>query len=121
MGGRADTHVTALALSEGKLMLNRWYYRQRMEAVFTRTQRPWFVLVDPGSQPAWGGPSGSATVEAVAVALPNAANRTTVTGFREPATDAQTIRRMRNCCSSPAPGGPRNRRMARPMCPTRSG
>ena len=92
LGGRADTHVTLLAVNEGKIMVNRWYYRQRMEAVFTRTQRPWFVLVDPGSQPACGGPSGSATVEAVAVALPDAAKRTTVTGFREPATDAQTIR-----------------------------
>jgi hypothetical protein len=30
--------------------VSRWYYRQRMEATLTRTQRPWFMLIDPGSQ-----------------------------------------------------------------------
>lgn len=92
VGGRADTHVTSLAVDAGKVTVNRWYYRQRMEAVFTRIQRPWFILVDPGSQPAWSGASGSAMVETAAVTLPDTAKRTTVTGIREPAADAQTIR-----------------------------
>ena len=30
----------------GKPAVNRWYYRQRMEATLTRTQRPWFMLID---------------------------------------------------------------------------
>lgn len=92
LGGRADTHVTGLALSEGKLVVNRWYYRQRMEGTLTRAQRPWIILVDPGSQPAWSGDVGQATVEGIAVRLTDAATRTMVTGIREPAADAQTIR-----------------------------
>lgn len=92
LNGRADTHVTGLDVAEGKLSVHRWYYRQRMEGVLTRTQRPWFVLLDPGSQPAWSGEAGTVTVETVAVELPDAAQRTTVIGVRAPASDAQTIR-----------------------------
>lgn len=92
LGGRADTHVTGVDIDGDKLAVHRWYYRQRMEGVLSRTQRPWFVLVDVGSQEAWAGEAGSATVEAVAVDLPDSARRTTVTGVREPAGDAQTIR-----------------------------
>lgn len=92
LGGRADTHVTGFTAGDGKLAVNRWYYRQRMEGAFTRAQRPWFIVVDPGSQPAWHGAPGQAAVETVPVVLPDSAKRTTVTGFREPAADAQTIR-----------------------------
>lgn len=92
LGGRADTHVTGLSGSDGKLSINRWYYRQRMEAVLQRTQRPWFILVDPGSQPAWEGDAGTATIQPVTLSLPEACQRTTVLGVREPAADAQTIR-----------------------------
>jgi electron transfer flavoprotein alpha subunit len=49
LGGRADTHVTGIAEAGGQPAINRWYYRQRMEATISRTQRPWFVLIDPGS------------------------------------------------------------------------
>ena len=52
LGGRADTHVTGVAAADGKISVNRWYYRQRMEATLQRAQRPWFILVDPGSQAA---------------------------------------------------------------------
>jgi len=92
LGGRADTHVTSVSADGGKLAVSRWYYRQRMEGALSRTQRPWVVLVDPGSQAAWLGAAGTAAVEAVAVTLPDTAKRTTVTGFRAPAADAQTIR-----------------------------
>lgn len=92
LGGRADTHVTGTTAEGVKLSVSRWYYRQRMEGVLSRTQRPWVVLVDPGSQPAWQGAAGAATVESVAVTLAPAAQRTTVTGFRSPPADAQTIR-----------------------------
>ena len=92
VGGRADTHVTGANAGGDKVSINRWYYRQRMEAVLTRTQRPWFILIDPGSQSPWQGTAGNATVESVAVTLPDAAKRTNVAGFREPAADAQTIR-----------------------------
>jgi len=92
LGGRADTHATGVTAADGKISVNRWYYRQRMEAAQARTQRPWFILVDPGSQPACACGAGAAKVEMVAVHLPESAKRTTVTGFREPKADAQTIR-----------------------------
>ena len=92
LGGCVDTHVTGLSMENGALSVARWYYRQRMEALLSRTQRPWFVLIDPGSQPAWQGDAGTAAVEAVACSLPETAKRTTVTGIRQPSADAQTIR-----------------------------
>ena len=92
LGGRADTHVTGVAAADGKISVNRWYYRQRMEGTLTRTQRPWFIGIDPGSQTACDCGAGTATVEMVAVNLTDAAKRTTVIGIREPKADAQTIR-----------------------------
>ena len=92
LGGRADTHVTGVAVNDGAITVNRWYYRQRMEAVLRRSQRPWFILIDPGSQSACECGAGTAPVEVVAVNLPDSCRRTTVTGIREPKADAQTIR-----------------------------
>ncbi|MFO1478546.1 MAG: hypothetical protein U1F98_18095, partial [Verrucomicrobiota bacterium] len=92
LGGRADTHVTGLTASGGQVSINRWYYRQRMEATVERSQRPWILLVDPGSQAAWQGAPGTAAVQAVPVALDDSSRRTVVTGMRAPAADAQTIR-----------------------------
>lgn len=90
LGGRADTHVTAVTAANGAVSVNRWYYRQRMEAVLQRTQRPWVIALESGCCEAWTGAAGSATVEAVAVTV--AAQRTTVTGLHAPAADQQTIR-----------------------------
>ena len=92
LGGRADTHVTGVAAADGKISVNRWYYRQRMEGTLTRAQRPWIIGIDPGSQAPCECGAGTATVEMVPVALPDTAKRTTVTGIREPKADAQTIR-----------------------------
>lgn len=92
LGGRVETHVTGVSAANGTVTISRWYYRQRMEAQLSRAQRPWIVLIDPGSQPAWEGAAGTAAVEPVAVALPDEAKRTCVTGIRQPAADAQTIR-----------------------------
>jgi electron transfer flavoprotein alpha subunit len=47
-------------------------------------------LLDPGTNAAFAGEASTAQVEQVAVQLPEL--RTTVTGFRAPAQDAQTIR-----------------------------
>ena len=92
LGGRADTHVTGVSVSGDKVTVSRWYYRQRLEAALQRTQRPWFILIDPGSQSACECGAGTAAVENVTVALPDSAKRTTVIGIREPKADAQTIR-----------------------------
>jgi len=75
--------------------VSRWFYRQRIEAVITRDTRPWFLLVDPGTHPAYESVLESAdptpaNVEQVAVELP--AQRTTVTGIRSPAQNGETIR-----------------------------
>ncbi len=93
LGGRVDTHTTGVAVGgDGAPTVARWYYRQRMEAVLKRAARPWVVVVDPGSGTPWEGEAGAATVEAVAVELGDAAQRTKVTGIEEPAGDEQTIR-----------------------------
>ena len=89
LGGRIDTHATGIA---GGGKITRWYYRQRLEATLTRTERPWIILVDGGCSEAWQGEAGAAPVESVAVTLTGAHQRTTVTGFQVPASDAQTIR-----------------------------
>jgi len=92
LGGRVDTHVTGISAAEGSPSVTRWYYRQRMEATLQRTQRPWIIVLDPGCHAPWMGEAGTATVEAVAVNLPDACRRTTVTGVQAPPADQQTIR-----------------------------
>jgi electron transfer flavoprotein alpha subunit len=92
LGGRADMHVTGVAVTDRKISVSRWYYRQRMEGALTRTQRPWFIGIDPGSQTACDCGAGTAAVEMVSVNLTDASKRTIVVGIREPKADAQTIR-----------------------------
>jgi electron transfer flavoprotein alpha subunit len=89
LGGKADTHVTGLSITDGKPTATRWFYRQRMEAVFTRANRPWLLALEGGIAPAWEGAAGTATAEAISTA---ATTRSEVTGFAAPATDEQTIR-----------------------------
>ena len=89
LNGRVDTHVTGLAGAPA-LSVTRWFYRQRMEAVLQRTQRPWILLADAGLAEAWQGAPGQAAVESLSVALP--ALRTRVTGYQEPPAHQQTIR-----------------------------
>jgi len=90
LGGRVDTHATGLAVENGAPAVTRWFYRQRMEAVLSRRERPWVILLDSGCFAPWSGPAGTASVEPVAVAVPE--TRTTVTGVRAPKADEQTIR-----------------------------
>jgi electron transfer flavoprotein alpha subunit len=89
LDGFIDTHITALGGAEA-IEASRWFYRQRVEAVLSRDARPWFLLLDTGTHAAFAGESATAAVEEIAVQLP--ALRTTVSGFRAPAQDAQTIR-----------------------------
>ena len=90
--GRIDSHVTGTTTQDSTLSIKRWYYRQRLEAVITRAQRPWIIVVDPGSGTPWQGASGTAALNPVPVDLPAGGRRTTVTGFESPAGDQQTIR-----------------------------
>jgi len=90
LGGRIDTHATNFAKQNGAPAVTRWFYRQRMEAVLSRAQRPWMVLLDPGCFAPWSGPAGEANVEAVPLDAPP--TRTEVTGVQAPKADEQTIR-----------------------------
>ncbi|NQU09465.1 electron transfer flavoprotein subunit alpha, partial [bacterium] len=92
LGGRVDTHVTGLAADGDQLTVTRWYYRQRMEAVLSRTHRPWLIALDPGCQAPWQGDAGQATVTPVPVTTTAAQQRTSVTGVVAPQTGKQTIR-----------------------------
>lgn len=89
LGGVIDTHITSIT-SANSIEATRWFYRQRMEAVLTREQRPWFLLLDAGTYAPFAGVPATASVEQIAIEVPS--TRTSVTGFRTPAQDAQTIR-----------------------------
>ncbi len=90
LGGCVDTHITGVTVAEGAPVASRWFYRQRIEGSLQRTARPWLMLLESGSRPAWQGQAGAANMEGVAVALP--AIRTTITGIRAPQAGEQTIR-----------------------------
>lgn len=90
IGGKADSHVTALVMADGKPQATRWFYRQRMESVFSRSTRPWLLALEGGIAAAWTGAPGTANAEAVSLTVP--APRTNVVGFEAPAADQQTIR-----------------------------
>jgi electron transfer flavoprotein alpha subunit len=90
LGGRVDTHVTRVSADGGAVSAARWYYRQRIEAVASRSERPWVLVIEPGTHDPWAGAPAAAAVEAVSVALPDV--RTTVTGVRSPSSGEQTIR-----------------------------
>jgi len=92
IAGRIDTHVTALAVANGQPVVNRWYYRQRMEGTLTRAGRPWFLLLESGVARAWAGTPGTVAIEPVTVVLSADHRRTTVTGVKAPPADEQTIR-----------------------------
>jgi electron transfer flavoprotein alpha subunit len=90
LDGVIDTHITAINAGAGGLETNRWFYRQRVEAVLTRDARPWFLLLDAGTHAPFVPGDSSAQIEDVAVTLP--ALRTIVTGIQAPKQDEQTIR-----------------------------
>jgi electron transfer flavoprotein alpha subunit len=87
LNGASETHINAV---NPDFTVTRWFYRQRIEATVSRTVRPWFLLLDPGTHAAWQGSPANANVEKIAVTLPTV--RTTVTGIRAPKQDQQTIR-----------------------------
>ncbi len=89
LGGVADTHITALA-AKPALEATRWFYRQRVEAVFSRQASPWLLLLEAGTHAAYAASGAEPQVERVSVTLP--ALRTTVQGTRSPQQGEQTIR-----------------------------
>jgi electron transfer flavoprotein alpha subunit len=91
-GGRIDTHVTSLEAKEGALTAERWFYRQRMLAAFSRSHRPWFLTLEPGISTPWRGESGPVTPKEVPVAEPAGGWRTRGMGEQAASAGAQTIR-----------------------------
>jgi electron transfer flavoprotein alpha subunit len=91
VGGVIDTHITATGGAQ-TVEATRWFYRQRIEAVVTRDKRPWFLLLDPGTNAPYASASSAAQPDEIAIAVELPELRTQVTGFRAPKADAQTIR-----------------------------
>lgn len=89
LGGAIDTHITAIGGAD-QIDVTRWFYRQRIEGTISRETRPWFLLLDAGTHAAFTAGHAAADVEHIDVQL--TPTRTTVTGFRTPQSDAQTIR-----------------------------
>ena len=92
LGGRIDTHVTQISMQNGVPAVTRWFYRQRMEGVLTRSERPWIVLLesgagDPASLPAEPAGAGIQFLDA-----PAAETRTAVQGIEAPKAGQETIR-----------------------------
>ncbi|MFZ0913262.1 MAG: hypothetical protein WBQ76_02210 [Candidatus Korobacteraceae bacterium] len=92
VGGCVDTHVSAIAADSASVTLTRWFYRQRIEASLTRTQRPWVLLLDPGAHAAWQGENGSVSPELITVPVTESMKRMAVRGMITPPADQQTIR-----------------------------
>lgn len=90
LGGPIDTHITRIVAEGGAVSIARWYYRQRIEGVTSRSARPWTLVIDPGTHEPFAGGAAAVAVEALTVALPEI--RTAVTGVRSPASGEQTIR-----------------------------
>jgi electron transfer flavoprotein alpha subunit len=92
VGGQADSHICAFDVEDGEIRVSRWFYRQRLQANLSRSQRPWFLSLDSGNCAAYEGPSGGAEITSIDVALPEPGLKTRVTGTRQPASGEATIR-----------------------------
>jgi electron transfer flavoprotein alpha subunit len=92
LNGRIDSHLTAIQARDGKPVATRWYYRQRMVADLTRTQRPWILTVAPGCAGEWQAQGEGPALEPVSVSLPENCKRTQVKSIQSPPADEQTIR-----------------------------
>ena len=91
VGGAIDTHVTAIGGTEN-IQASRWFYRQRIESVLTRDKRPWFLLLDPGTNAAFTSDESQPQPEEIAVTAVLPELRTQVIGLKAAETSTQTIR-----------------------------
>ncbi len=90
--GRIDTHICGWNVDGADIQVTRWFYRQRMKGVLTRSSRPWFLVFDSGILPVWEGTAGTAAVERLEVAPSAESPRTEVREVIEPPAAEQTIR-----------------------------
>lgn len=88
LGGVVDSHVVGIAVENGLLSVLRWFYRQRIEGTFSRTARPWVLLMEPGSfEAASAAPATGVTRLEVSVE-----SKTQMVGYESPESGEQTIR-----------------------------
>ncbi len=89
-GGVADTQIGAVKGASGALEVERWYYRQRIKGAFSRTRRPWCLLLEAGIDAPY---SGSAVAVDVKLVTPEGyESKSKICGVESPSGDARTIR-----------------------------
>ncbi len=79
-GAAVDTNAVDVAVEGDKAVVSRWAYRQRIFCTFSRTARPWVVVVDPALFPEICAKLG-VTPEAIPLDQSGAESRTTVNGI----------------------------------------
>jgi len=89
-GGHIDTQVTGLSVEEGVVRAERWFYRRRLAATLTRSERPWFLLLAGGAFAPWQGEPKESRLRRIEVPLPPL--RTRKLGEEAAAGGATTIR-----------------------------
>ncbi len=92
VNGRADTRISKVAFENNALCVERWYYRQRMVARFSRKERPWFLVLDGGLENAFPAQEGKAAVEVITVEATEKEQRTEFRAISAPQTNTQTIK-----------------------------
>ncbi len=90
-GAQADTHVVSVKAEGGKVVAQRWFYRQRILGSFTRNATPWLLMIDSGVYEPFSAAPGMAAATEVAVEF-GTEQKTKFSGIEAPAADAQTIR-----------------------------
>ncbi|MBR1870931.1 MAG: electron transfer flavoprotein subunit alpha [Kiritimatiellae bacterium] len=78
-GAEVDTNITSVKTSGGKIVAERWFYRQRILAAFTRTAKTWVLVTDPALTGEIAG--ALETAGEVAVPVPDAPTATAQEGI----------------------------------------
>jgi electron transfer flavoprotein alpha subunit len=92
LDGHIDTHISDYSVENDQLIVNRWYYRQRMLATLKRDAYPWFITIDSGLLPEWTGDSGTSNIKILSPEVDNQLQRTSLKGVQAPSSDKQTIK-----------------------------
>ena len=92
VNGYTDTHINGIIANNGTIKATRWYYRQRIEVTFSRTQRPWVLLIESGIYQPYAPVTGNPAVREVAVEITDEMKKTTYVGVQEPPAGKNTIR-----------------------------
>ncbi len=87
--GHADTHVTQATFDNDKIVVSRWYYKQRILAQLSRKLRPWVLTIETGSAQPWAAEAKDVSVTTVEF---TSTAKSYATGTKVPLNDLQTIR-----------------------------